>query len=60
MATDRPSNYAAISLLYLRIAETMDDARIVVSDGAAQAERGRKAIPMNCHAHQHRRGFDLT
>jgi hypothetical protein len=47
MATSTLSDYAAISPLCLRIAETMHDSRIVVSDGADQAERRRKAIPMN-------------
>jgi hypothetical protein len=55
MATSKPSDYAAISPLCLRIAETMHEARIVASDGVDQAERRRKAIPMNCHADQHRR-----
>jgi hypothetical protein len=32
MATSRPSDYAMISPLCLRIAETMHEARIVVSD----------------------------
>ena len=47
MATSTLSDYAAISPLCLRIAETMHDARIVVSDGADQAGRRRKEIPMN-------------
>ena len=33
MATNTLADYAAISSLCLRIAETMHDARIVVSDG---------------------------
>jgi hypothetical protein len=48
MATSRPSNYAAISPLYLRIEETVDDARIVVNDGKPKLSAHVK-LSLNCH-----------